>query len=219
MAQSVFIATPTINGHVDARYTASLVDTTRLLAKVGTTYQLDFEIGNSIVSDARNCLVSRFLSSNCTDLLFIDSDLAWKSDDVIRLLSWNVPLVGAAYRRKVEKIDFGIKFGQQIQKIESLFKADRISTGFLRVRRDVFNLMIKKYPSLRLKTHGGKPADNLYAFFDNSIVDGAYVGEDFTFCDRWRNAGGDVLVDAEISLAHIGAHSYEGRLIDFLERK
>ena len=85
-APSLFIATPCLDGNVGAYYTASLVRTMTTLQQKGwRSPQIDFEIGNSLIADARNKLVARFLASAATDLLFIDSDLSWSPDDLVRL--------------------------------------------------------------------------------------------------------------------------------------
>jgi hypothetical protein len=47
--------------------------------------------GDSLVSRARNRLAADFLESDCTHLLFIDSDIVFEPEDIIRLLE-NGPL-------------------------------------------------------------------------------------------------------------------------------
>ncbi len=217
LRQSLLIATPTIDGSLHVSYVESLLRSSHKLRQLGIPYEISYEIGNSIVSDARNQLVSRFLRSKHSDLLFIDADIAWSEDDLERLLGWDVPLVAGAYRRKRQNIDFTVKFGATIDQRNGLMVAERVGTGFLRIRRMVFEQMAQRYPELQLKFKGKRPVEQLYAFFDNSIVDGRYVGEDYTFCDRWRRIGGEVLVDPLIQLRHIGSQTFEGRLADHLQ--
>lgn len=215
--QSLLIATPTIDGNLHASYVEALLRSSHKLRQLGIPFEISFEVGNSIVSDARNQLVSRFLQGRHSDLLFIDADIAWNEDDLARLLGWDVPLVAGAYRRKRQNIDFTVKFGPTIDQRNGLMVAERVGTGFLRIRRTVFEQMAQRYPELQLKFKGKQPAAQLYAFFDNSIVEGRYVGEDYTFCDRWRRIGGEVLVDPAIQLRHIGTQAFEGRLADHLQ--
>ena len=60
----------------------------------------------------RNKLVAKFLASQHTDMLFIDSDLAWSAADLLKLLACDVPLVAGVYQRKsLTKLDFTVKFG------------------------------------------------------------------------------------------------------------
>ena len=74
-AQSVLIATPTLDGGLDARYVSALLRSTDALRAQKIRYEINFELGNSLIADARNQLASRFLRSQCTDIVFIDSDV------------------------------------------------------------------------------------------------------------------------------------------------
>ena len=216
-ARSVHIATPTLDGGLDARYVSALLRSTDALRARKIHYEIGFEIGNSLIADARNQLVSRFLRGSCTDLVFIDADVVWEPDDLIRLLGWPVPLVAGVYQRKSTKLDFAVKFGAKIGARGELVIAERVGTGFLRIRRDCLEKMAAAHPELRLRD--AKDPDNrqLFALFDTAIVEGEFIGEDFTFCDRWRALGGEVLVDPAIRLAHYGMHAWDEPLSNHLK--
>jgi hypothetical protein len=220
LAQSVFIATPTLDGSLDCRYVAALMHSTAALTQLGIRFEISFEVGNSLISDARNKLVAKFLASQHTDLLFIDSDLAWSAPDMLKLLAYDVPFVAGVYQRKsLTKLDFTVKFGPSITlDRHGLIEAERTGTGFMRLRRDCLAAMVAAHPHLKLKDPGTPPSDWLYALFDTSIANGQYLGEDFTFCDRWRAAGGKVLIDPQINFAHIGTHAFDKPLMDSLKQ-
>ena len=212
---TIFIATPCLDGNVSAHYTASLVRTMTALQQRGwRAPRIDFEIGNSLVADARNKLVARFLASDSSDLVFIDSDLSWSADDLLKLASFDAPLVAGVYQRKSRtKIDFAVKFGAAINMdAQGLIAVERVGTGFMRIRRDCLEKMVAAHPALRMAR------DGLSALFDTSIVDGQFIGEDFTFCDRWRAIGGQVLIDPAINLSHHGAAAYDEPLLKYLQK-
>ena len=54
--------------------------------------------------------------------------------------------------------------------------------------------------------------DKFYAFFDTSIteISKRYLSEDYTFCRRWQKLGGEIWLDPEIKLNHIGHHVFAG---------
>ncbi|HEX7638498.1 MAG TPA: hypothetical protein VF457_08890 [Burkholderiaceae bacterium] len=215
----VAIATPSLDGNVSAHYTASLVRTMALMHERGVRVGLHLEIGNSLVTDARNQLVSRFLATPATELVFIDADLSWQEQDFARLLAHDAPLVAGVYQRKSrEKVDFTVKFGPTITREPGgLVEALRAGTGFMRLRRDCLERMIAAHPALKLR-NAKQPGDpHLYALFDTSIADGEYVGEDYTFCDRWRAIGGRVMVDPSLAFAHHGAAAYDEPLAKYLQ--
>lgn len=214
--RSVLIATPSRDGRVEARFMSSVLQTYELLRQHGIGHNIHMVIGNSLIADARNRLVQGFMASNHTDLLFIDDDIAWQPEAVLRLLSFDVPLVGAAARRRKPETSFCIDFGQTIAARGELVTAESVGTGFLRLRRDCIEAMIRAHADQQVKDEEGNP---YYALFDTGIAPNRnYVGEDVFFCARWRALGGEVLVDPHIALEHIGSHSYAGRLSDFLKR-
>lgn len=218
---TLFIATPCLDGSVNAHYAASLVRTTSTLQREGwRSPQIDFEIGNSLIADARNKLVSRFLASDCSDLVFIDADLSWSPDDLVRLASVDAPFVAGVYQRKSRaKIDFTVKFGPAIaMDAQRLIAVERVGTGFMRLRRDCLEKMVASHASLRLLNPLKNDDANFYALFDTTIVDGQFIGEDFTFCDRWRAIGGQVLIDPAINLSHHGAAAYDEPLLKYLQK-
>ena len=45
------------------------------------------------------------------------------------------------------------------------------------------------------------------------------LSEDYAFCQRWRDLGGKVFLDASIAMAHIGTKAFEGRLGDWIDKK
>lgn len=219
-APSLFIATPCLDGNVNAHYAAALVRTTSLLDQRGIRCEIQFEIGNSLIADARNKLVAKFLASAATDLVFIDSDISWKPEDLLRLATHPQPVVAGVYQRKSRaKLDFAVKFGPTIAMDESrLIEVERAGTGFLRLRRDCLQALVAANPALKLKNPLQPGDPNFYALFDTSIVDGHYVGEDFSFCDRWRALGGKVFIDPAVELAHHGAAVYDEPLMKHLQR-
>lgn len=151
--------------------------------------------------------------------MFIDSDIAWKSQDLLRLLTWNQPLVGGAYQLKSEELSFGVKFSSEIISRNGLLITNRLATGFLRIRRDALDSMINNAGEIGLRQYlydQGKK--KLYAFFDTLIVDNKYVGEDYFFSDLWKKNGGEVLLDPELKLQHIGTRVYEESILDYLKR-
>lgn len=81
------IATPMYGGMCSGQYTKSTAD----LARLGAEYKLDIQFyylfNESLVQRARNYLVDEFLRTDCTHLLFIDSDIGFDPSDVIALLA------------------------------------------------------------------------------------------------------------------------------------
>jgi len=217
----VMIATPAYDGTLCVAYVQGLVETDRALRDAGISLSLHFTMQSSLVMHARNEIVADFMQSDCTDLIFVDSDIGWRGADVVRLLSYDVPVVAGVYRRKTEALSFVVAFpdgGKVLRdRASGLVEASRVGAGFLRLRRDGLERMIAAHPDLRYQP-AQRPADSpCYALFDTSMIDGELAGEDWTFCARWRALGGRLWVDPEIALTHVGKYAYTGALRDALQ--
>lgn len=217
-SQSVMISTPTLDGNLDARYVAALLQTTDSLRKRRIPYEITFELGNSLIADARNRLCSTFLKSPHSDMVFIDADIVWQPDDFMRLLSHPVPFVAAVYQRKSRDVSFTVKFGKQIERRGELLTADCVGTGFMRLSRECLEALANAHPEWRIADAKSGANELFYALFDTGILKGEYVGEDYMFCHRWRELGGEVLIDPTIRLAHYGSHAFDQPLQNYLVR-
>jgi hypothetical protein len=94
--------------------------------------------------------------------------------------------------------------------------------GFQLIRRSALEKMIAAYPEARFthahilpksgSRHGPPASSNLYALFD-CIIDpdsGAYLSEDYSFCRRWRQIGGEIWIDTASKLTHSGPYEFVG---------
>ena len=54
-------------------------------------------VRDSLVTRARNKLVTQFLESDYTHLFFVDADISFTPDDFIRIVNVNKPIVTAPY--------------------------------------------------------------------------------------------------------------------------
>ena len=102
--------------------------------------------------------------------------------------------------------------GKEAQQRQGFVTAEYAGTGFMLIRRKVLEKMIAAYPETRYTSshHTSLPSTsgNQYALFDCMIdqESGAYLSEDYTFCKRWRDTGGQIWLDTESTLTHIGAY-------------
>lgn len=97
-----------------------------------------------------------------------------------------------------------------------LIRLHDAGTGFMMIKREAILKMIEHYPELKYKNDvqmgGVDLKDNFYALFDTMIdpKDKRYLSEDYTFCRRWQEMGGDIWLDPSISLNHYGSFCFQG---------
>ena len=96
-------------------------------------------------------------------------------------------------------------------------------TGCMLIKRQVFDKMIEKYPDLEINQptilNGEETkTNNLYNFFDtfHDLESKKYYGEDFGFCQKWRDIGGKCYCYINRFITHVGEYQYSGRFRDEL---
>ena len=99
----VFVGTPCYGGLITTEYFKSCMQLVALAAS--SKIELQFAtIGNeSLITRARNTLVQLFMDGDYTHLLFIDADLAFNPESVIRMLEYDKDVVTGIYPRKILK--------------------------------------------------------------------------------------------------------------------
>lgn len=228
-ARRLYIATPVARNPV-WQYTASLASTLMQLGSYGVSCQFQFVIGNSIISKARNELCARFLATDCTDLLFIDDDMQWSPNDVMRLLASDYPLIGGVGRMRVQKPNSDPRVwcwkpltdagGHLDQGDMGAIAALGFGAAFMKIGRSVLEKMMTAHPDWRQKPPPDWPEDvqkSYFQFFKQGEEDGTDVGEDYVFCNRWRAMGGECRIDPKIRLGHVGAFTYSGSVAEILQ--
>jgi hypothetical protein len=83
--RKIFVATPMYGGQCGGQYTKSSVDLAQLATQYGMDVRFFYLFNESLITRARNYLVDEFLRSDCTHLMFIDSDIGFDPNDVIAL--------------------------------------------------------------------------------------------------------------------------------------
>lgn len=205
--------------------------------QLGMQFSFQTIVNESLVTRARNTLVAHFLANTAaTHLMFIDADIRFNPEDVLKLISHDKDVVGGAYPKKTidwqtvqraasslsaNELRFaGAEYAmnlvdQQIAPNQQVAEVKDIGTGFLLIKRAAIEKMCKEYVSLKYKNTmipDPRYKDLFFALFDTSIdSDGVYLSEDYTFCRRWQKVGGKIFWDRSISLDHIGHYSYSGR--------
>ena len=94
-----------------------------------------------------------------------------------------------------------------------------IGTGFMLINKSVINKMISKYPETKFMNNvagygQNNVGDYFYALFDCCIdpVSRVYLSEDYLFCKRWIDIGGELWLDLGTNLNHTGIIDYKGCL-------
>lgn len=191
---------------------------------------------DSLVARARNAAAAGFLNSNATHMLFIDSDISFRSSDVFSMLEKDKEVICGVYPKKYinkKKLDYISKlmyplpdnyeslctnFATEIKRGQAQ-TVDYAATGFMLIARTALEKIIKKFPNIKYKNDIDgyhQYGDNFYNFFPCEINQQTkkYESEDYGFSRLWRETGGEIFVDNSICLTHYGWKGYEGNLTE-----
>lgn len=206
--RSLMIGIPAYDSKIDINSALNLLQVASKAGMHGISMQVAHISGCSILPKARNTLIARFMESDCTDFLFLDTDVIFKPEDIYRLMAvaTDKDIVGGSYPKKNLDTELAVDLvysetGSPIVESDfNLYEVQHLSTGFMLIRRHVIEKMMEQYPELMYaETHEQLVC---YALFDFQLVNQAYYGEDYIFCQRARALGFQIYVDPFINLGH-----------------
>jgi glycosyltransferase involved in cell wall biosynthesis len=213
---SVFVAVPTYSGAIEAEAVISLVAAIEEASALGRKVILRVRPGDSLLTRARNVLVTQFLDTDADALVFWDADIACAPGDFARLISAEGDIVAGAYRFRSDPEGFPIRVLPEGW-VESggLFEVEAVPAGFLRITRAAIEAMMRAAPDA-VFTDGDRRIPSL---FENAIRGGEMWSEDFVFCARARKAGLRVFVEPQIRLTHVGRKAFVSDFNGWLARR
>jgi len=207
----LFVATPMYGGMNHGLYAKSCLDLQTLMIRYGVDIKFSFLFNESLITRARNYLTDEFLRSDCTHMLFIDSDIHFNPQDVLALMALDKDLIGGPYPKKsinwgniahaarkhpelepkelegvVGEYVFNVVKGTQQFSVTEPLQVLEIGTVFMMIKRNVFERLEKAYPQLRYKPdHIGQ------AHFDGSRYIHAYFDTIIDTVDSATGGGSD----------------------------
>jgi hypothetical protein len=214
MTTHIAIATPCYGNTVFTNYLTSMI---RLMiawkadAFKDTHFSFLIRGGDSLIPRVRNSIVAEFLSKEeYTHLLWIDADIGFSPEDILRLLNSGHDVACGVYPLK--KINFPDNIPPMTQDefkiLYTSYPFNPISrtfnippdgfvevldapTGLMLVKRDVLKKMMGSYPEMKYKPDtmlglegiAAQIDDYYYRFFDVMVDEaGRYLSEDYAFC-------------------------------------
>lgn len=212
----IHFCTPCYGGQILEGCFSSYLRFSILATKYGIPFSVDTLINESLVSRARNSLVAKFLANpSATHLMFVDADITFTPDDILKLVLHDKGVVCGAYPMKTTPIKYVMNIVENAANQDPLYEVNTSGTGFMLIKREVIEDMIEKMPELKHKDSvglGEQYEPYMYALFDTMIDEHQhYLSEDWTFCKRAREVcNTPIWVDTSIKLDHNGYYKFQG---------
>ncbi len=152
----------------------------RMLKDFPHDYTVLFKQG-SVLHWMREELVQKALDTKCTHLLFLDSDMSFDKDAVVKLLKRKKAVVGAHYNKRKLPLESTSDF---VNTGKDLVEAKSLATGFMLIDLSIIPKLSKPW------------------FFWGE------AGEDTWFTKNVQEAGFKVWVDLSLPVKHLGEYAY-----------
>lgn len=212
------IAIPAYSGRIHLGTMRSLFTDLLALQARGDAWTLMDECGNALIADARAVIVAKFLASPCDTLVFVDSDVCWEAGSLIRLLDHGQDMVAGIYPQRKDPPTYCVKWkgtGDLIA-TDGLLEVEGVPFGFVKLTRAQLEKMVAQYPDSEFYA-ADAPDERAWALFADYRIGKHKMGEDYAFCRRWTDMGGQVWIDPEMQMGHIGYKTFPGHLGNWLK--
>jgi hypothetical protein len=253
----LLVCTPCYGGQCYTGYLRSTVGLVQLLTQLGIEHEIYTLDSESLITRARNSMSARFIGDESfTHLLFVDADITYNPQTVLRLLMSKKQVCGACYPKKVlnwdkvrenvinnqnkgltndellaKSLDYVVNVvaegNEDVKSVNiqnGFVRVSNLGTGFLLIERSVFDIMVAKYPEQNYENDIDgydipQTKGNFYLFFDTMVHPESkrYLSEDYAFCQKWINCGGEIYMDIFSPLIHTGWFNYKGFVLKSLE--
>jgi len=238
----LFVASPMYGGSCFGSYAVGLANLVGMSLDKGIKVHYAFMMNESLITRARDSLAYDFMKSDCTHLLFIDADIGFNPYHIPAMIEADKDIIGAAYPKKeinfsriakaakadvpVEKLsDFTGEFVIRTVKNKSAtgtimtpLEVECIGTGFMLIKREVFEGLKDKVPSYTSDMYSVNDTNRkkkiIPQYFDTSIcpTTNNLLSEDYHFCKIARDDGYSIWMAPWVECTHTGTYTFSGKL-------
>jgi hypothetical protein len=219
------IGIPCYGGMVSEPTMTSFLRFILMAQQAGLQWSLDTMVNESLVTRARNNLMAKMMTNTAaTHFMFIDADIRFQPESILQMIACDKEVIGGLYPKKALPVNYVINLKPETKIQGDIFTVDTTGTGFLLFKRSVYEKMIAQFPETKYVDDvglGKQYEPMMYSIFDCKIdARGHYLSEDWLFCRRWQDMGGEIWVHSKVLLNHIGHYEFQGDLnkIDVIDK-
>lgn len=216
---TLMIGLPCAGGIVSEKTTLGLFNLGKALVRNNVDHGLLTLTNSSLITQARSKIANFFINNTEHEyLFFLDSDIGFNPEDVLKLIAYQLPIVSGAYPMKIIPERYCIDISQPEERHGDLVKINGNGMGFVMIHRQVFLDIAKQYPGLKYipsdyhsdTPHTPAEMNNSYHYFAEYQSQNGFMSEDKSFFHRAQQVGYNIWLDTTIKLNHTGYHIYQG---------
>ena len=151
-------------------------------------------------------MLRKALDAGAGCIVFIDHDLSWRPEDLLRLIETPGRVVAGMYRYKKDEPEYmgailDGEDGRPQYREDGCIKGFRVPAGFLKMTAEAVHLFMRAYPELTFGLAYNPSTD----LFQHGAHEGVWYGEDMAFSRRWLAMGQDIWIQPDLELTHHSA--------------
>ena len=224
-------------------YAQGLLQAQQILPQNGLSVSFSFLFNESLIQRARNLLAHQFMQSQATHMMFIDADIRFNPHDIVHMVKADKDIICGIYPKKEinwdsvrAAMDAGVP-NENLKHHTGAFVVNLVGyetqvtvpmnepleiwnggTGFMLIKREVFEGMKDKLPSYLnnvLDMKNPANGETITEYFATLIEPETNIllSEDYYFCKKAREMGYKVWAAPWVQLAHVGTYAFEGTLL------
>ena len=229
------IGTPMYGGMCTSEYTQSLLNLSESANKSDVKLTTIFLGNESLIQRGRNTIAHHFMNlPDATHLLFIDADMKFRTQDVVRMIQADKSFIVGPVALKgynwEEIRQAAINGEDEINRTGGIFNINKLpgidmvdenepfeiehgGNAFMMLRRDVFETL---KPHTPIYTNGGRSLPDGVEIYDYFRVEinkdtNHLLSEDYFLCHSYRQLGGKVWCAPWVETGHFGSHLFNGK--------
>lgn len=231
------IGIPCYGSQLFCDFAQSLLKLTKILLANDIKHEVVFLGNESLISRARNTMIAKFYAeSDFSHLLFLDADLIFNPECIIKMMGEDKEIIGAPYPKKTynwdkvknldlsnaeEQMDLMTDINYNLlrkgTRQGSVLEVKDIPTGCMLMRRSLITTLFMAYPERKFKNNIASLESDMmpnyfYDLFGTGVVDGYYLSEDYFFCHLIRKLQIPLFLEIGYTFGHIGKQTYYGNL-------
>jgi len=160
-------------------------------------------VEGSLIYDSRDAIANYAIDNNYDYVLYVDSDMVFCKDDLMKLLSHNVGICSGLYVKR-DGTNENVAYSKIITRRRFPYRAPKLivdtsTSGFGSVSACGFGFCLIKVSVLKC----------MAKYFKSLFEPYKGLGEDAAFCHKARRCGFKTFIDRDVKLGHVGSKVYD----------
>lgn len=195
-----------------------------LLTNAGYDHNLVSRRG-PYISHNRGEMLRKAMDAKADIVVFIDQDLSWEPEDLLRLIEHDSDVTSGLYRMKSQTVEFmgAVETDEQDRpqvNPDGSMRGYMVPAGFLKITKKAVHEFMEAYPELCYGPKYRLAVD----LFQHGAHNGLWWGEDYRFSRRWRERCGEIHILPDLNLTHWlktddGFEPFPGNYHEFMLRQ